>query len=159
MRKHWPSIKGIFFGVGVALCLAAFSPSVAEAQPQSTCDDCDHSWGFAACCIGCGGVYQSCFTESPNYCGTYGYCWLPWQQAVDLTGTAVGQNAEDPGSPGEGDAVTRSCDSAVTDWALSAVEAAQHRRELRIVVITEHLDPSSLRASGRSLVDLPLERP
>ena len=127
-------MKRAFLGLGAAFFLAASSPSSVEAQPQSTCDDCDWSWGFAACQLGVGGVYEHCFQQTPHACSTYGYCWLPWQQAVDLTGTAVDPNTEDK-TILTAAILKRPCDSAITARALSKAEAKQHRRKLRTLVI------------------------
>ena len=157
MRKPFSAtMKGIFFGLGMAFCLAAFFPSLAGAQPQSTCDYCDDSWGWASCVLGGGGVYQHCFQTNPGYCSTYGYCWLPWQQAVDLTGTAVGPNTEDKAILTAA-TLTRPCDSAITARVLSKAEAMQHRRKIRTVVIRPFLNPSSVRSSDGPFASAELE--
>lgn len=127
-------MKRVFYGLSAAFFLAGFSPYSAEAQ-SDPCDGCDYSEGWAACVIGGGGTIEDCYVVDPMGCERNGFCWsFQEQQAVDLTGTALDPNTEDRGIL-TSRALTRPCDSAITAWALSRAEAAQHRRDLRNLVI------------------------
>lgn len=126
-------MKRVFFGLGAAFFLAAFSPSSAEAQ-FDPCDICNHHEdGWIYCILGGGGPIDGCYQESPLYCSGNGWCGFQ-DDAVDLTGTAVDPNTEDTTTLTAG-VLTRPCDSAITARALSEAEAMQHRRKLRTLVI------------------------
>ena len=128
-------MKRVVFGLGAVFFLAAFFPSSAEAQ-FDPCDNCDHSWGFAACVLGGGGPIEGCFADTPLFCSGSGSCDEPEDQdyAVDLTGTAVDPNADYKTVLTAG-ILTRPCDLAITARVLSETEARQHRRELGTLVI------------------------
>ncbi len=91
-------MKRVFFGLGAALVLAAFSPSPAEAQLNS-CDRCSFDGDWAVCVLHGGGLMEGCTQLSPRGCGFDDVCWPWWpfneQQAVDLTGTALDPNTDD----------------------------------------------------------------
>lgn len=127
-------MKRVFLGLSAAFLLAGFSPYSVEAQ-VGPCDDCNTSGPWAVCVIGGDGNYEGCHTTDPMGCKRTGFCWaFQEQQAVDLTGTAVDPNKDYTAILTAGPR-KRPCDSAITAWALSRLEATQHRRKLRTLVV------------------------